>query len=549
MAATKRLISQLVTHEKVEDYSLRYAPKSFRQWSPAMVASAGLGASAALFPFAISAVLANQLGSANALIGNLIAVLVCILTGIPIAREIAKYNIDMDLLTRGAGFGYMGSTLTSLIYATFTFIYFAFEGSIMGQGITGTFGIPIQISYLIVALLIIPLVTYGMSFLAKFQAWTWPLWAALIALPIAAVAGAGHQGVGAWLSYGGLGQAGKSASGSLFSSESIGLAAAALLSLLAQIGEQADYVRFMPDQNGKNSKAYRFWTFMSGPGWAIIFAVTYMLGTYVASYTAPHIGANSNEPFQNFLYAYGLFVPHWMALSLAFLLVVVAQAKINVTNAYSGSLSWSNFFSRILHRHYGRFTWLVLQVLIGLALMEANIFKEMAALLGFYSNVAVAWIVAVFADLTINRKLLHIGPSWIEFKRGHLFTFNPVGFGSMVVASVISIAAYFGAFGEGVKPYAPFVSAAIALILVPIIAILTQGQYYIQRASDQPQGTVAHDIHSCAACSGDFESPDVLHCPYHKGAICSLCCTIESSCNEICKSSPAMNVPVTAAKA
>lgn len=549
MAATKHWISQLVTHEKVEDYSLRYAPRSFRRWSPAMVASAGLGASAALFPFAISAVLANQLGSANALIGNLIAVLVCILTGIPIAREIAKYNIDMDLLTRGAGFGYMGSTLTSLIYATFTFIYFAFEGAIMGQGITGTFGIPIQISYLIVALVIIPLVTYGMSFLAKFQAWTWPLWVALIALPIAAVGAVGHHGIGDWLSYGGLSQAGKGASAPLVNSEGIGLAAAALLSLLAQIGEQADYVRFMPDQDRKNSKAYRFWTFMSGPGWAIIFAVTYTLGTYVSSYTAPHIGANSNEPFQNFLYAYGLFVPHWMALSLAFLLVVVAQAKINVTNAYSGSLSWSNFFSRVLHRHYGRFTWLVLQVLIGLALMEADIFKEMAALLGFYSNVAVAWIVAVFADLTINRKLLHIGPSWIEFKRGHLFTFNPVGFGSMTVASVISIAAYFGMFGEAVKPYAPFVSAAVALVLVPLIAVLTQGQYYIQRAPDERWGAVAHESHNCTACKDDFESPDLLHCPYHSGAICSLCCTTESSCNEVCKSSPAMDMPATAAKA
>jgi hypothetical protein len=31
----------------------------------------------------------------------------------------------MDLLTRGAGFGYIGSTLTSLIYASFTFISYS----------------------------------------------------------------------------------------------------------------------------------------------------------------------------------------------------------------------------------------------------------------------------------------------------------------------------------------------------------------------------------------------------------------------------------------
>lgn len=546
MTSKRSWFARITANEKVEDYSLRYAPKTFRKWSPAMVASAGLGASAALFPFAISAVLSNQLGSANALIGNLIAVLFCVLTGIPIAREIAKNNIDMDLLTRGAGFGYLGSTLTSLIYATFTFIYFAFEGSIMGQGITGTFGVPIEISYVIVALVIIPLVTFGMSFLAKFQAWTWPLWAALLAMPIAAVAVVGDHGVSSWLSYKGMG-ASAGASTHLISNVSIGLAAAALLSLLAQIGEQADYVRFMPDEGRDNAAAHRFWTFMSGPGWAIVFAVTYTLGSYVASYTASHIGAKSNEPFQNFLYAYDLFLPHWLGTTFAFLLVVVAQAKINVTNAYSGSLSWSNFFSRVLHKHYGRFTWLLLQVLIGLALMEANVFKEMAALLGFYSNVAVSWIVAVFADLTINRKMLGIGPSWVEFKRGHLYNFNPVGFGGMLIASAISIGTYFGMLGAELKPYAPFVAALVSFICVPLIAVLTKGKYYIKRMpSDGPVSAHAAPKHACAVCSDHFESPDLLDCPHHSGTVCSLCCTVESTCHDMCKSIPIVAAPLTA---
>lgn len=47
--------------------------------------------------------------------------LVIFLTELPIAYYVAKYNIDMDLLTRGASFGYIGSTITSLIYASFTF--------------------------------------------------------------------------------------------------------------------------------------------------------------------------------------------------------------------------------------------------------------------------------------------------------------------------------------------------------------------------------------------------------------------------------------------
>ena len=43
------------------------------------------------------------------------------LIGLPIAYYAAQYGVDIDLLTRGAGFGYIGSTITSLIYASFTF--------------------------------------------------------------------------------------------------------------------------------------------------------------------------------------------------------------------------------------------------------------------------------------------------------------------------------------------------------------------------------------------------------------------------------------------
>lgn len=117
--------------ESIEDYSLRYAPTTFRRWAPVMVASTALGGIAYLADYAIgsSIVLAN--GAPSAVVGILLAAAVIFITGIPIAYYSAKYALDMDLLTRGAGFGYFGSTLTSLIYASFTFIFFALEGSIM----------------------------------------------------------------------------------------------------------------------------------------------------------------------------------------------------------------------------------------------------------------------------------------------------------------------------------------------------------------------------------------------------------------------------------
>ena len=55
----------------------------------------------------------------------------------------------------------------------------------------------------------------------------------------------------------------------------------------------------------------------------------------------------------------------WAVLPVAVLFVIVSQVKINVTNAYAGSLAWSNFFSRVLQAYPGRVVWIFLNVALG----------------------------------------------------------------------------------------------------------------------------------------------------------------------------------------
>ena len=69
----------------------------------------------------------------------------------------------MDLLTRGAGFGYIGSTITSLIYAGFTFIFFALEAAIMAQALVLFVGLPIVIGYIVSSIVIIPMAFLGIT--------------------------------------------------------------------------------------------------------------------------------------------------------------------------------------------------------------------------------------------------------------------------------------------------------------------------------------------------------------------------------------------------
>jgi len=541
---TRRRYNKWTQNSTLEDYSLRYAPKSFRRWTPYVVATTALGGIAYLADFAIGGSIAITHGFGSAVTAILIAAAVIFTTGVPISYYSARYAIDMDLLTRGAGFGYLGSTLTSLIYASFTFIFFALEGSIMAQAFELGLHIPLPVGYLIASLVIIPLVIFGMTALSKLQVWTQPVWLVLMFAPFVSIAFIDPGKYAEWTSF-----AGNSTTGSSISLLGVGLGAGVALSLIAQIGEQVDYLRFMPEKTPRNSK--RWWTAVlaAGPGWVILGAFKQLGGAFLAFYVASDIGlVKAGEPIEQFLAGFRTFMPSWLALTIATFFVVLSQVKINVTNAYSGSLSWSNFFSRVLHKHPGRVVWIFLNVGIALALMEFGVFGFLNSVLGFYSNVAIAWIGAVTADLVIN-KPLKLSPSYIEFKRAHLYNFNPVGFGSMIVASIVSILAFFGVFGETAQAFSPFIAIVLAFVLSPVLAVVTKGKYYIARADEQEQplfvdGELSAATSDCTVCGETFERPDIVSCPFHSGAVCSLCCSLESQCHDACKKPVDLGMPV-----
>src|SRR5688572_17976036 len=167
----------------MEDYALRYTPKRFRKWSTARVANTAFGAASFLILEAVGATLLVQYGFLNAFWAILATGLIIFLAGLPISIYAARHGLDMDLLTRGAGFGYIGSTLTSLIYASFTFIFFALEAAIMAYALELAFDIPPAWGYLICALVVIPLVTHGVTVISKLQVWTQPLWLVMLVVP------------------------------------------------------------------------------------------------------------------------------------------------------------------------------------------------------------------------------------------------------------------------------------------------------------------------------------------------------------------------------
>ncbi len=551
-----------VASETLEDYALRFTPRSFRKWSEWRVANTAFGAASFLVLEAVGATLLVQYGFINAFWAIVATGLIIFAAGLPISVYAARHGLDMDLLTRGAGFGYIGSTITSLIYATFTFIFFALEAAIMAYALELAFDIPPHWGYLLCALVVIPLVTHGVTVISQLQVWTQPLWLVLLVVPYFYVFNAHPTLLADLRAYAGV-NGGEGGLGGAFNPLLFGAALTVGIALITQMGEQVDYLRFMPEKTAANRGRWWAAVLMGGPGWVVL-GVLKMLGGALLALLAIQLSVPPDravDPNQMYLAAYELVFPHYgWAVAATAVLVVVSQLKINVTNAYAGSLAWSNFFARLTHSHPGRVVWVVFNTLIALMLMEMEVFKAIGSVLGLYSNIAISWIMAVVADLVVN-KPLGLSPKGIEFKRAYLYDINPVGVGAMGAASLVSMAAYLGAFGPLPQAFSAAIAAAVAFGAAPLIAWATRGRYYIAR-SDEPLAPAppvvragltvtttataaaavgprndlgARRMRACVICERHYEGEDMARCPAYGGPICSLCCTLDARCHDLCK--------------
>ncbi|MCX2723586.1 ATP-binding protein [Roseibium salinum] len=535
----RRQYNKWVNNQTLEDYALRFTAKSARRFSSRAISQTAIGAISFLALEAIGGAITLSHGTANAFLAIVAGSVVLLLVGLPISRYAIRYGVDIDLLTRGAGFGYIGSTVTSLIYASFTFILFAIEASIMSSALEFAFGVPLWLGYIISAVAVIPLVTHGITWISRFQLATQPFWIVLNILPFVFIAFTDWQAVGTWLDFAGIDpvtKAPRPAAGGWDSVNlvSFGAASAVILALMAQIGEQVDFLRFLPAQDVARPR-HRLALFLAGPGWVLLGAPKMIAGSFLAVLVLSH-GVpveHADEPSRMYAVAFGYMIPNEaVVLLLMAAFVAVAQLKINVMNAYAGSLAWSNFFSRLTHSHPGRVVWLVFNVGIALLLMELGIYRLLEETLGVFSIVAMAWLSAISADLFVN-KPLGLSPPGIEFKRAHLYDINPVGTGAMLLAAGIALAAHFGEFGEAAAALATFLAMAVAFVAAPAIAFATGGKFYLAR---KPRRSwQAREQIACSICENPFEPEDMAYCPAYQAPICSLCCTLDARCRDSCK--------------
>src|SRR5437899_1991470 len=103
----------------------------------------------------------------------------------------------------------------------------------------------------------------------------------------------------------------------------------------------------------------------------------------------------------------------------------------------------------------------------------------------------------------------------------------------MTIATIVSISAFYGLFGPTAKGLSAFVALAVAFVTAPLIAWATDGKYYIARKPKRSWQNL--ESIQCCICEHTFEPEDMASCPACAGPICSLCCSLDARCHDLCK--------------
>jgi cytosine permease len=145
-----------------------------------------------------------------------------------------------------------------------------------------------------------------------------------------------------------------------------------------------------------------------------------------------------------------------IAGAAGFLLMYVAQTKVQVLNVYSGSLALANLFHVLSGRHPNRLVMILLANAVCLALIAANVFGNLAGFLTVLGMVMMGFIALAIADFYLVSKGRRRGLDPVE----------PVNLAG-VLTLVIAVAVAYTLAEMGVFRFGFLTSTVLTLVLYP----------------------------------------------------------------------------------
>lgn len=453
-----QLTDHKVTEEIDKDYSLEKVPRSQRNMGWLSITNITLGIATAIFYFQMGSVMALQFGALNAIISSIYAIIVAGILGTFISYLSAKSGMNVNLLSRGGGFGYIGASLTSFLYATNFIMYCAFEGLILVSAVHTFFPNLHEWALIIFfGFIVIPLNWFGIKQLDRIQKWSLPIFVIFLITAIVISFYTPSVFEGPFWTY--LPEGVQVGGQALLLCIGVQHGIMGLTALIA-----SDYARFLKPKDIKlGSVAIGFVPQI------ICFGIMGGLGIW--------FGVRLGEPNP------GVYIVMLLGIGGA-LFTMLTQLRINITNIYSSSLSLSNFFENIFKFTPGRRFWVVVSGISAIVLMLGGIVDHLDTAMTFQGVFLLSWASILVTDALIVKKALKIGQRYYEDRQEYLYKWNPVGVVSLIISSGLGTFAALGYMGGFLQSTAAFFAAILAAILTVIIAVLTKGKYYSKGTAD-----------------------------------------------------------------
>lgn len=440
-----------------EDFALEKVPQEYRRnWFGTMNVTVGV-ATALLF-MQTGSLMALTYGSMNALLAIIYATVVSGALGIGIAYQSAKTGLNVNLMARGGGYGYIGASITSLIYAVNFIMYYAIEGSIMAAGVHAYISqIPLWVYMVFFGLILIPFNWFGVKQLDAFQKISLPVFLILLGAGMIVTLKSESAYSGSMFSY--LPDGTEVGGEALLICIGIMNGLVGIVSLLI-----SDYARFI--------KREQFGIGVFAVGFALPFVAFFVMGLLGIWFGIHYMEENAGVYFVSMIGVFGA------------IFAVITQIRINVTNLYSGSLSLANFFENVFKFTPGRTFWVVFVAVVAIISMLGGVLDYVGPLLTFQGIFLLAWAATIVADAVVVKSLLKIGPNYFEYRQQYLYSWNPVGVLALIISTAIAVVAHFGYMGSALQNIAAFFAGVLAFILTIVFAVATKGKYYVKEQKD-----------------------------------------------------------------
>jgi purine-cytosine permease-like protein len=421
-----------------EDFALEPVGQHRRPVAPLF--SVMLAIPSALVFFAVGGSLGQAYGTRPLLTGLVVAAVIIGGAGWALTSFAARTGLDSDLISIRAGFGLVGSAITSLIYSVNFIVLYVLEMGIIVSAVHEQHPeVPTVLLTLAAGALVVGLAWFGISSLTRVMTVTLPLFLGLIVLAMFQVGTSAPQG--SFWSYNPPGGVSLTAWLSVL---------AALLAFVVNATVAADVGRFLPERRR------RLGSFLFG---AVLQVVVFGGATLMGAWFSFRLGGDAAPGS----YLVGL-LGGW-----GLLCVLLSQIRINIINAYSGSLSLSNFGARGLGLRPGRHVWMIGLVAVSSLLALVDVSSQLVQILTFESIFVMAWVSTLVSyiawfDLDAPKR---VGGRLEDAPR-----VNVVGIGALAAAIAFATPLAFGAAGELGKALAPLVAMGVAPVAVVALARL-----------------------------------------------------------------------------